>query len=69
MPNLRKFMVVGVWCDDHSRFADSIEAETPEQAEELIIEQYTGESSDDFGGGLIIAGVLTVVAGAIEVVA
>lgn len=64
----REFMVVGIWLEDHQRFADSCEAETPEEAEATILNQYTGTDSDAPGATLIIAAVLTVVAGAIEVV-
>lgn len=58
--SLREYLIVGLWPEDGGRFAESVDAESPEQAEELILADHEG---------LQIAGVLTVVAGAIEVVA
>jgi hypothetical protein len=61
---LREYMVVGIYDDDeNTRVADSYETYTPEEAEELFQAVY------GFPFPVTVAGVLTVVAGAIEVVA
>lgn len=52
------YLVVGIWLDDHGRFADSCEADSPEEAEAAIIEQYTGEGAENEGACLIVAGVI-----------
>lgn len=51
------YTVLAIYADNEQRFAESVEAETPEDAEEMICAQYPG---------LIVAGV---VAGEVEVVA
>jgi len=43
------YLVIGIYEDDHTRFADTFEAETPAAAEELAVAQCPG---------LIVAGVL-----------
>lgn len=52
---MKNYMVIGVWEDDHGRFAASYTCSSPEEAEMLAIEEYV---SDD-AGNLVIAGVLT----------
>ena len=43
------YTVIGIYGDDHSRFSDNFEAETPDKAEEMAVQQHPG---------LIVAGVL-----------
>ena len=53
------YLVTGLWLGDYLRFADGCYADSPEEAEAKILEQYTGEDSDNPGGDLVIAGTLT----------
>lgn len=63
-----KYMVLGLWHDDYGQFADSVEADSPEDAVAQILEQYTGEDSDAPGACLMISGVCTIIDGEIAVV-
>lgn len=50
----KKYLVVGIWEDGGGRWADSYEAESPEEAEEMAKAEYETDES----GELIIAGVI-----------
>lgn len=47
---MRKFLVIGIYSDDETRYADEYEAETPEIAEAQV------------PAGLIVAGVIELIA-------
>jgi len=46
-----EYLVVGVYADNHGRFAVSVNAETPEDAEDRALKQAEGD--------LIVAAVIT----------
>jgi len=50
---VKEYLVVGVYADNHQRWAESYQAEDPEHAEEQAHNSVNGD-----GGGLIIAGVI-----------
>lgn len=50
----KNYTVLGVYPDDHGRYADSVEAETPAEAERLIREKVQHDS----GWDIIVAGVI-----------
>jgi hypothetical protein len=53
MKKLKKYLVVGVYTDNHQRWAEAYDAEDPDHAEEQAHNSVNGE-----GDGLIIAGVI-----------
>lgn len=61
---MKTYTVIGIYKDDEGRFAEKYVCETPEDAERMAIEDYDSTGN----AGLIIAGVLTVTNGEIEVV-
>ena len=62
------YLVLGVWLEDNARFAASCDANSPDEAEAIILDQYTGENSDNPDALLLIAGVVAIVNGEMEVV-
>jgi hypothetical protein len=64
---LTKYTLIALWENDLMPFASSAEAETPEEAERLIKEEYTGPDSDAPGYTLITAAVVAVVDGEVAV--
>lgn len=57
---MRKFLLIGIYSDGQ-RWANEYEAETPEEAEEMVAESEFSE--------VTIAGVIELVSGKMEVVA
>jgi hypothetical protein len=71
---MTKYLVIGVWDGgDNGRWADTFEADSPEEAEQMALGSLSEDvndgktTNDDYG--LVVAGVVALVDGVMKVVA